>query len=370
MNAVVPFNRVDSAVATALAARRGQLTSVRGTNSSLAFRRSRETRDDMMTFDRATIDASGAFLVGELERLDQRLHMPLMAYTWSRDIPLRSDVSIADETSSFTNSTFASAQGIAGSNKAWIAKDSTAMVGIALDIGKTAQPLTLWGMQIGWSLPELQSAIKLGRPVDIQKLEMMQRKYQMDIDEQVYMGDSALSLNGLLNHGSLTNTGNAVTGGWSTATPAQILADVNSILYSVYAATGTSMMANKLLFAPPEWNILVSTLISTAGNISILEFVRRNNIVTASGGQLDLQPVKWLLGTGNTIGGVAGRGPSATDSMFAYIQEEDKVRFPLVPLQRTPMEYRGIHQLVSYYGRLGAVELVYGETAARRSNLG
>src|ERR1700688_4558988 len=36
-----------------------------------------------------TYDSTGAFLVGELERLDQKLHDPLVAVTWSRDIDLR-----------------------------------------------------------------------------------------------------------------------------------------------------------------------------------------------------------------------------------------------------------------------------------------
>ncbi|MFX7784810.1 major capsid family protein, partial [Acinetobacter baumannii] len=83
----------------------------------------------------------------------------------SRDIDLREDVSIADETSSFTNSTFAAAGGASPNGKSWIGKDASAIAGIALDIGKTASPLTLWGMQIGWTIPELESAQKLGRPV-------------------------------------------------------------------------------------------------------------------------------------------------------------------------------------------------------------
>ena len=59
------------------------------------------------TFDRATVDSTGAFLIGELERLDQELNMPLVGYTWSRDIELREDVSIADDISSFTNTELA-----------------------------------------------------------------------------------------------------------------------------------------------------------------------------------------------------------------------------------------------------------------------
>ena len=53
----------------------------------------------MITFDQATVDGSGAFLVGELERLDQGLNLPLVGYTWTRDIQLREDVFFADDIS-------------------------------------------------------------------------------------------------------------------------------------------------------------------------------------------------------------------------------------------------------------------------------
>jgi hypothetical protein len=67
----------------------------------------------MSTHDGRTVDSAGAFLVNELERLDPTLHMPLAAVTWSRDVDLRGDVTIADESaSSFTNSTFAAPGGV------------------------------------------------------------------------------------------------------------------------------------------------------------------------------------------------------------------------------------------------------------------
>jgi hypothetical protein len=358
---------IDPRVATARAAQRGRLIAVRGTNSSIRRVANIRTQDGLFTFDQATIDSSGAFLVGELERLDQRLHMPLAAVTWGRDIDLRTDVSMADENSSFTNSSFAQAPGVAGSNKAWAGKDSSAIVGIGLDIGKTLLALNIWAVQLSWTLPELASAQKLGRPVDQQKYEGMQLKYQMDVDEQVYVGDSALSITGMLNQSGLSNTGNALNGSWAAATPAQILADVNSLLTSVWKATGYAIMPDRLLVSPNEYSILVSTLISTAGNISILEFLKANSLSNGANGKpLDIQPCKWLLGTnnGNT------KGVAATNSMFAYIKDPMRIRFPLVPLQRTPMEYRDIRQLVTYFGRIGAIELVYPETAGLRSNLG
>jgi hypothetical protein len=106
-------------------------------------------------------------------------------------------------------------------------------------------------------------------------------------------------------------------------------------------------------------------MINTAGNVSILKFLLENNLAVAQGRKLNIQPLKWLTGTNNT-----GLGPTATDSMFAYTKEHRRVRFPIVPLQRTPLEYRDLRQITTYFGRLGAVELVYPETAGRRSALG
>lgn len=326
---------------------------------------------DQQTYDQAAYDSAGVFLIGELERLDQELHMPLIEYTWARDIETRVDVSMADEESSFTNSTFSVVQGIAGSNKSWAGKTATAIAGLGVDIGKTIQPLPIWAMEISWTIPELLSAAKLGRPLDTQMYEFMQEKWQMDVDEETYMGDSVLGMNGMLNHSALTNTGNAVTGSWATATPGQILADINSLLTSVYTTAGTKVVPTRLLVSPIEYTLLVSTLISTAGTTSILKFVLDNNATIGVGAEpLKIFPCKWLVGTGNTIGGVSGKGPAATNSMFAYERNRRRIRLPIVPLQRTPIEPRGIRQITTYFGRIGGVEMVYPETCGRRSNLG
>lgn len=310
------------------------------------------TRDQMLTFDQRTVDSSGAFLVGELERLDQTMHEPLASVTWSRDIDLRSDVSIADETSSFTNSTFAAAGGPSGSGKAWVGKNTDAIQGIALDIGKTASPLTLWAMQIGYTLPELESALKVGRPVDAQKHAGLTLKYNMDVDEQVYIGDAQLGLEGLVNSNKVGATNVSTT--WATATPKQILDDINLVLNNAWVASGFAVCPDKLLLPPQQFASLTSRVVSDAGNISILEFIKINCLaMSVNGKPLDIQPSKWLV----------GRGVSNKDRMVVYTQSETRVRMPLVPLQRTPLEYRDLRQLTTYFGRIGAVEWVYPETA-------
>lgn len=311
-------------------------------------------RDGMMTFDARTIDSAGAFLIGELERLDPTLNAPLAAVSWSRDIDLREDVSIADEYSSFTNSNFAAVGGTSTTGKAWIGKDASAIASMQLDIGKTALPLTLWGMQLGWTIPELESAQKLGRPVDQQKFQGMQLKFNMDVDEMVYVGDSTLGVTGLINNAAVSKANAAAAWNASTA-PDVILSDINALLTRAWTNSGYAVCPSKILMPPVEFGLLQRP-VTTAGSMSILEYVKQNSIALSINGKpLDIQPLKW--GDKNNSG-------LANNRVVAYTQDQGRVRYPLVPLQRTPLEYRDIRQLTTYFGRLGVVEFVYPETVA------
>ncbi len=218
----------------------------------------------MITFDQATVDSSGAFLIGELERLDQTLNLPLVGYTWTRDIQLREDVSIADDISSWTNTSFAAAGTGANPNgKNWVGKDSTAIAGVNVDIGKSGNPLNLWGMELGWTVIELQAAQQVGRPIDTQKYDGMQLKWQMDNDEQVYVGDSALNLKGLVTLNGVPVNNAAKT--WATSTPDEIRASINQVLSDAWAASGYSVVPSDLLIPPEQFALLSSIIVSSAG---------------------------------------------------------------------------------------------------------
>jgi hypothetical protein len=316
------------------------------------------THDNYMTFDQLTVDSAGSFLIGELERLDPTLHDPLVSITWPRDIDLREDVTIADETSSFTNSSFSAPGGVVPAGINWISKDANAIAGIALDIGKTAKPLYLWGMEVKWTLPELASAQKLGRPVDVQKYDGMKLKHQMDTDAVVYTGDSTIGTVGLCNNDAVVVPTNVAPGSsgstlWANKNPDEILADINAAETAVWAASGYALVPSELRLPPTAFSYLVSQKVSNAGNVSILEFVKANSLCNASNGRpLNIQPLKWLTGL----------GVSGANRMFIYTRDKDRVRFPMVPLQRTQIEARSIFMITTYYGRLGVVEFVYPET--------
>ncbi len=343
---------------------------MRGKTLDHAFR----THDGLQTLGVKTVDSTGAFLVGELERLDQTLHMPLAAVTWSRDVPLREDVTIADEFSSFTLTTFGSAGNLGTGNgirngKAWIGKATDQIGGVGVDTGKYPFPLTPWGLEIKYSILELESAAKMGRPIDDQKYEALKLKHQMDIDEQVYVGDATLNNTGLFNNTLVTNVTNVPNGAggdteWTTKTPAEILADVNAMLNSAWAASGYAVMPNRVLLPPAQFGYISAQVVSSAGSVSILKYLLDNNIVKSSGqGEITIAPAKWLVGAG--AGGTIGT-LGTVDRMVAYNKAKQFVRYPMTMLQRTPIQYDSIYHKSTYFCRLGVVEVVYPETFAYR----
>jgi hypothetical protein len=326
----------------------------------------------LRTHDGRFIDSTGAFLVGELERLDLTLHEPLASVTWGRDIDLREDVTIADEVSSFSLTSFASNGGLGtgnaiGNGKAWIGKATDQIAGVAIDRAKIPHQLRPWALELKYTILELESSARLGRPIDAEKFEALQLKHQMDIDEQVYIGDTSMGDSGLCNNSLVTNVQNFPDGAaagtdpsWAVKTPDEILADVNLALTSVWTQSAFAVMPNRIGIPPSQYGYISTQKVSSAGNISILKYLLENNIITASGqGKLDIVPMKWLVGAG--VGGTLGVA-NGKDRLVAYRKEKRYVRFPMTLLNRTPIQYDSIYHKSTYFCRLGAVEVVYPET--------
>ncbi len=105
---------------------------------------------------------------------------------------------------------------------------------------------------------------------------------------------------------------------------------------------------------------------SSAGNRSILSYLLENNICTQRGGQLEILPVKWLIGLG--AGGTLGQ-LGTVDRMGAYRNEYERIRYPLTEIQRTPLEYRSVFQATTYWCLLGQLEFVYPATIGYRDGI-
>lgn len=311
----------------------------------------------MQTFDQATLDSTGVFLLNELIRLDQTPHLPLVATTWERDIDLRSDVSMSDQQSGFTNSGWAAAGGINPTGINWSSNNATSISRVLVDVGLTTKPLRLWDLECSFTIVDLQASIALGRPIDSQQIDAMNQKWDMDTDAMVNVGDSGIGATGLLNNSAVSpsNVANGAGGSaaWATKTPQEIMTDVNTLLNAVWTTSAVAMPPEELRLPTLQFAQIANAVVSSAGSVSILEYLAKNCVTAATIGKpLNIKPIKWL----------DNLGAGGSDRMVAYTRRENLVRYPRVQKMFTPVQYRGIWQSTTYYGRLGEVEVVYPGT--------
>lgn len=304
-----------------------------------------------------TFDSTLAYYVNQLDNLDKKLYEPLYSVTWGRDIKLRTGITMANESTSFIRSTIGGVGSQSATGKPWISPNSTTLPGISVNGERIVLPLRLLGNEVSYSSVELERSQLIGQPIDAQKFDGLNIMYQMSTDEMVYVGDTAVGATGLVNS-SLVTSGSVAAGAasstlWSTKTPDEILADVNTLIESAWLASGYSVCPDRLLLPPVQYAYIASQKVSSAGNVSILTFLEDNSIsLRVNGRKLDIQPVKWL----------AGRGTSGSNRMVAYTNDENRVRFPMVPIRRETPYYLGIKFNAPYIWAFGEVEFVYPET--------
>lgn len=311
-----------------------------------------------------TFDSTLAYFVNQLDNLDKKLYEPLYSVTWGRDIKLRTGITMANESTSFIRSTIGAIGTQSATGKPWISPNTTTLPGVSINGERVTLPLRLLGQEVSYSSVELERSQLLGQPIDAQKFNALNTIYQMSTDEMVYIGDKAVGAGGLVDSTLVTSgsVANGVGGSplWVNKTPDEILKDVNDMITAAWQASGFAVCPDKLLLPPAQFAYISSQKISTAGNVSILTFLEDNSIsLRVNGRKLDIQPLKWLT----------GRGAAGADRMVAYTNDEERVRFPMVPIRRETPYYLGIKFNAPYIWAFGEVEFVYPETVIYRDGI-
>lgn len=313
-----------------------------------------------------TRDSALAFYVNQLENLDRRLYEPLVSVTWGRDVKLRPGITMSNESTSFVRSAFAGAGTLsqAQGNMPWISAETNEIPGVSVNGQKIVLPLRLLAREVSYTSVELERSQLTGQPIDVQKINALNELYQMNVDQMVYVGSDDVGATGLINDSNVTastvvtgaggGTGWIPTSSYSGKTADEIVQDVDGLLDAVWEASAWAVCPADLLLPPTQFSFLASQKVSSAGNVSILNYVKENCIANQINGRpLNIQPLKWL----------SGAGSGSSDRMMAYTNDESRVRFPMVPIRRETAYYLGIRFLAPYLYAFGELEFVYPETA-------
>lgn len=176
----------------------------------------------------------------------------------------------------------------------------------------------------GYGYGELQQAIWLSEPLTAQRAKAARRAAEQKMNSMALVGDTTKNAEGFINSTVVSAT-SATTGTWATATPPEILKDINDALDGLGAQTLYSVVGNTILLPDTQFNDIASRLVENSGGQTVLEFVKKANVYTARTGQpLMIRTLRALAG--------AGVGPS--DRMIAYRNDIDVVRF-YMPMDHT-----------------------------------
>lgn len=129
---------------------------------------------------------------------------------------------------------------------------------------------------------------------------IMRKACERHVEGTVFYGDADVKiLEGWLDHSKVT-VANAVNGAggfseWSTKTPDEIVADVNTMLTTVWTGSKQVHLPDTLYLPGEQLALLVSTKMSAQADKSIFEFLKTNNLYTAmTGNELEIKNIRYL----------------------------------------------------------------------------
>jgi hypothetical protein len=187
------------------------------------------------------------------------------------------------------------------------------------------------GIGYGYTLEEIGYAMLIpGSNLNTDRAAAARRAYEEFMDDLALRGSADKNLTGLFNDPNVSPVNVAADGAgglrtWASKTPAQILRDFNLGLIGVQSDTKTVEMADTVLIPVDSFQYLASTQNSSASDVTILEYLKRANVYTATTGQqLTIRAVR----------GLETAGASGTRRMITYRRSPEVLKLHL------PMPHR------------------------------
>jgi len=151
-------------------------------------------------------------------------------------------------------------------------------------------PIHTAGIGYGYGFEEIGRAQLLGINLPADDAMAARRAAEELVDRVALLGDTAKGFTGLFNAVGVTPVA-APTGAWGTlqaagtATPDEIVADMNAALMNVFNGTNTTAIADTLLMAWSKFMLISTKKMSEYSDLTVLQYFLANNVYTATTGQ-------------------------------------------------------------------------------------
>ena len=153
------------------------------------------------------------------------------------------------------------------------------------------------GIGYGYGLEEISQGQMLGIQLQADDAAAARRAYEEMVDNVALRGDARKGFQGLISNSAVTAI-TVPTGNWATATPQQMIADINATLMPSYAGTQYTSIADTLLLPFEKLQQLAQTVMPNT-TMTVLQFVMQSNIYTQTTGRpLMIRGIYGLLTAG------------------------------------------------------------------------
>jgi hypothetical protein len=237
---------------------------------------------------------------------------------------------------------------------AWIASYADDLPRCDVVAKEFSVPARPFGESYGWNIDEIQASNALNKNLNTRKAESAAsafRQFENDVAWFAQGGKADAGVTGLLYNANITIS-NAPTGTWSTATPDQIIADVNFAINNVRVLTKNVEKPNRCLMGIDAFT-QISTQRLTDTNVTILSFLRENHPGVKFGALNELDDVSPKPSTPTVAG-------SSTNIILVYTADETKLALEVVRDYTTePPERRNLEYVVNTHGKTAGVSVYY-----------
>lgn len=220
-------------------------------------------------------------------------------------------------------------------------------------------PIRSVGASYGYSIIDLRRSAKTGSQLEQRRATAARRAHELKFDSVVSVGDAPAGLTGFLNHPNIPIVP-AVNGTWisSSATPLEMIEDLNELVNSVILATAETFEPDTLLLDNASFLRINSTPMSSTGDSdnTVLKFFLNNNPYIKN---IDQWGKLNNSGVGNATRAVAYK---RSEEVLAAVEPQ--------AFEQLPPQWRNLEAVINTHSRVGGVRIQYPLAIAFMDGLG
>lgn len=209
-------------------------------------------------------------------------------------------------------------------------------------------PIKSLGASYGFSIQDMRRSALAGSQLDNRRAKAARRAHEQAFDDIMATGNAAAGILGFLNNPNVPVVA-VTTGTWVTlsATPLQMIQDLNDLVNSIILATLETFVPNVLLLSNISFQRINTTPMSTTGDAdkTVLRYFLDNN------------PYITEIDQWNKL---AAAGAGATSRAVAYKRDEEVLAgVEPQPFEQFPPQPRNLEFVVPTHSRIGGVRIQY-----------